>query len=110
VTYTDENYYYGAGHRVLGTYYAKAPSFAGGDMNKSKTHFEKALKISNDYIGTKGLMAEFYAYKKQDKELFVQLLTDAINKDVKSIPGLEFEMSVDQKKAKDLLSKVDDKF
>jgi Tfp pilus assembly protein PilF len=110
VTYTDENYYYGAGHRVLGTYYAKAPSFAGGDMNKSKTHFEKALKISDKYIGTKVLMAEFYAYKKQDKELFIQLLTDAVNTDVKAIPGLEFEMSVDQKKAKDLLSKVDDKF
>ncbi|MBW1899524.1 MAG: hypothetical protein JRI61_10755 [Deltaproteobacteria bacterium] len=110
VTYTDENYYYGGGHRVLGTYYAKAPSFAGGDMNKSKIHFEKALKISDDYIGTKVLMAEFYAYKKQDKELFVQLLTDAVNKDVNAIPGLEFEMAVDKRKAKDLLEKVDDKF
>ena len=110
VTYTDENYYYGAGHRVLGTYYAKAPSFAGGDINKAKTHFEKALKISDDYIGTKVLMAEFYAYKSQDKELFVQLLTDAVNKDVNSIPGLEFEQSVEQKRAKDLLAKADDMF
>jgi len=79
-------------------------------MNKSKIHFEKALKISDDYIGTKVLMAEFYAYKKQDKELFVQLLTDAVNKDVNAIPGLEFEMAVDKRKAKDLLEKVDDKF
>jgi len=55
-------------------------------------------------------MAEFYAYKAQDKELFIQLLTDAVNTDVNSIPGIEFEMSVDQKKAKDLLAKADDMF
>jgi Tfp pilus assembly protein PilF len=110
VTYTDENYYYGAGHRVLGTFYAKAPSFAGGDMDKAKMHFEKSLKIAPKWIGTKVLMAEFYAYKKQDKELFVQLLTDAVNTDVNSIPGQEFEMSVDQKAAKELLAKADDMF
>ncbi|MFO7560881.1 MAG: TRAP transporter TatT component family protein [Desulfobacterales bacterium] len=110
VTYTDEEYYHGAGHRVLGTYYAKAPSFAGGDMNKAKTHFEKSLKLSPKWIGTKTLMAEFYAYKAQDKELFVQLLTDAVNTDVNSIPGAEFEMSVDQKIAKELLAKADDMF
>ncbi len=110
VARTDENYYHGAGHRVLGTYYAKAPSFAGGDLNKSKTHFERSLEISDDYIGTKVLMAEFYAFKKQDKELFIKLLTDAVNKDVNSIPDLEFEQSVDQKKAKELLANADDMF
>jgi len=110
VTYTDENYYYGAGHRVLGTFYAKAPSFAGGDLEKAKTHFEKSLKIAPKWIGTKVLMAEFYAYKKQDKELFVQLLTDAVNTDVNSIPGSEFEMSVDHKAAKALLAKANDMF
>jgi tetratricopeptide (TPR) repeat protein len=109
-TYTDENYFFGAGHRSLGIFYAKAPSFAGGDMDKAKTHFEKSLKIAPKWIGTKHLMAEFYAYKKQDKELFVQLLTDAINTDVNSIPGYEFEMSVDQKTAKALLLKADDMF
>lgn len=110
VAYKDENYYYGAGHRALGTYYAKAPSFAGGDINKAKVHFEKALKISDDYIGTKVLMAEFYAFKTQDKALFLQLLNDAVKKDVNSVPGLEFEQSVDQKKAGELLANADDMF
>jgi hypothetical protein len=110
VAYRDENYYHGAGHRALGTYYAKAPSFAGGDISKSKIHFEKALKISDDYIGTKVLMAEFYAFKTQDKELFMKLLTAAVNKDINSVPGLEFEQSVDQKKAAELLANADDMF
>ncbi|MBA4368117.1 MAG: hypothetical protein C0403_10830 [Desulfobacterium sp.] len=110
VTDTDENYFYGAGHRALGTFYAKAPSFAGGDLDKAKLHFEKSINISDDYIGTKVLMAEFYAVKKQDKELFIKLLTAAVNKDVNSIPGIEFEMSVDQKKAKELLAKADEMF
>ena len=50
-------YFHGAADRYLGAYFSKTPSFAGGDMKKSKAHFEASLKRAPHYFGTKVLMA-----------------------------------------------------
>jgi tetratricopeptide (TPR) repeat protein len=84
----DSEYYYGAADRGLGAYYAKAPSFAGGDLDLALEHFEKSLAVAPDYIGTRVLMAEYWAVKSQDKEAFDRLLDEALAIDAAVYPDV----------------------
>jgi len=105
----DPKYFYGAAFRYFGAYYAVAPGFAGGDMNKSKKSFQKAISIAPAYLGTYVLYADLYAVKKGDKKLF----KDNLNKVLKMGLGpkaLHPENKVEKMKAKKLLEQMDDKF
>jgi len=106
----DDKFYHGAGHRGLGAFYAKAPSFAGGDLNKAKTHFEKSLAIAPHYFGTKVLMAQYYAVKKQNKALFKRLLEEVLAGDPKVLPDVIPMQQIEQRQAKELLGKMEDLF
>jgi tetratricopeptide (TPR) repeat protein len=106
----DEEYFYGAAHRYFGAYYSKAPAWAGGDMNKSKHHFERALEIAPNYFSTSVLQADMYTRKTEDPEHFKRLLDFVINADKNILPGLAPEQSFEQIKAKNLLEEIDDIF
>jgi len=110
VVETDEEFQHAGGHRSVAVYYAKAPSFAGGDLVKSKYHFDRSLEIAPNYFTTKLLMAEFYAYKTQDREMFVRLLNEVINTDPAVLPNDVPEQKISQAKATALLEKADDMF
>lgn len=110
VVKTDEEFQFAGGHRSVAVYYAKAPSFAGGDLEKSKYHFNRSLEIAPNYFTTKLLMAEFYAYKTQDREMFVLLLNEVINADPAVAPNDIPEQKISQEKARILLEKADDMF
>lgn len=106
----DETFFHGAPHRYLGAFYAKAPSFAGGDMTKSKDHFERALVLDPNYLGTKVLYAEYWAAKADDKALFTKLLNEVKAADPQSLPQLVPEQTIEQKKAVSLLQRTDELF
>jgi tetratricopeptide (TPR) repeat protein len=106
----DPNFFHGAPHRYLGGYYAVAPGFAGGDMRKSKEHFEKSLAIAPQYIGTKVLMAEVYAVKQQDRALFERLLDEALATADDALPGLEPETRIEKDKAREMKAKASELF
>ncbi len=107
VLHKDDDFLYASPHRYFGVFYAKAPSFAGGDMKKSKEHFDKAIQLSPDFLMTKVLYAEFYALRKEDRTLFEALLNDVIASPANSIPGWEPEMLLEQAKAKRMLAQID---
>ncbi len=107
---TDPHYFYGAGDRLLGTYYAKAPAAFGGDLTKSKKHFDQSLAIEPNYLGTKVLMAQYYATKQQDRELFQQLLDEVVAADPTVIPAIAPEQTLEQANAQRLLAQIDDLF
>ncbi len=104
------DYYYAAGDRYWGAYYAVVPSFAGQDLDKSRAHFEKSIAASPGYLATKVLMAENLAVKKQDKALYEKLLNEVIAADPNAIPAIAPENIIEQAKAKDLLSRADEFF
>ena len=106
----DEFYYYGAAHRYFGAYYSKAPAWAGGDMTKSKYHFEKALEIAPNYFSTSVLMADMYTRKTEDPDHFKKLLEFVINADKDILPGFGPEQRFEQIKAENLLEEIDDIF
>jgi hypothetical protein len=106
----DEDYFYHAPDRYFGSYYAIAPSFAGGDMNKSKNLFEKSISGSPSYLDTKVLYAQYYATKQQDRRLFERLLNEVISADPNAVPDIAPENKAAQAKARHLLETKGDYF
>ena len=106
----DPEYYYGGPHRYFGAYYAIAPAFAGGDLEKSKVHFKKSLEIEPQFVGTKVLWAGELAAKQQDEETFERLLNEVLQTSDTVIEDVAPETMVEKQKAKELLAKKDELF
>lgn len=70
----DETFYFAAAHRFWGIYYAIVPSFAGGDLDRSEQHFQRALDLAPDFFANRVEMAEHLAIKRQNRQLFYELL------------------------------------
>jgi hypothetical protein len=106
----EPTFYYGGPHRYFGAFYAVAPAFAGGDLEKSRVHFNKSLEISATFVGTKVLWAQELAVKEQDEETFEKLLNEVIATPDDVIPELKPEIIVEKQKAKELLADKDELF
>jgi tetratricopeptide (TPR) repeat protein len=106
----DPDYFYGAPDRYFGSYYAVAPTFAGGDVNKSREYFDKSLKKSPNYLATHVLIAELLAPKLDDKALFERELKLVMDTPADVIPEVAPEAAIEKKKAERLMAKEDDLF
>ena len=104
----DETFFYGAPHRYFGAYWALLP--IGRDLDKSRQHFEKSLQIAPAYAGTRVLMAETYAVKKQDRALFLRLLDEVLALPDDAIADIAPEIRIEKDKARELKAKVDELF
>ena len=101
----DVKYFYGAPLRYFGAYYSIAPSFAGGDLDKSWTYFQKAIEFEPKYLATYNLIAENLAPKKQDEAMFDEMIGKVLSAPADGgLPGLEAEAAIEKKKA-ELLKK-----
>ncbi len=106
----DETSYYAGPVRYWGAFYAVAPGFAGGDMNKSREFFEKAKGMNPEAFSTYVLYADTYAVKTQDRELFDSLLKYVLETPSDVIPELIPEQDVEKKKAQALMDSASEKF
>ncbi len=104
------DYFYGAATRYWGGYYSVAPSFAGGDIKKSRASFDRSIAAAPEYLGTKVLMAEVYATKTQDRKLFDALLREVLSSQEDRHPELGPENTWEKKKAQRLLNNADELF
>lgn len=95
----DPNFFYGAADRYFGAYYSIAPSFAGGDLDRSWNHFQTTIRIEPRYVATYNLIAEFYAPKKQDEALFDEMTQKVLDAPADIIPELAAETAVEKRKA-----------
>ena len=103
-----ETFFHGAPHRYFGVYWSLLP--VGRDLDKSKQHFERSLAIAPNYVGTKVLMAESYAVKRQDRALFVRLLDEVLATADDAIPDLIPETRIEKAKARELKARIDELF
>jgi tetratricopeptide (TPR) repeat protein len=110
VSELDPAYFHAASDRYWGAYYSVVPSSAGQDLDKSKAHFDKSIAAAPNYFGTKVLMAENLAVKKQDAAMFDKLLDEVIAGDPNVVPEIAPENTVEQAKAKALKAKKSDFF
>ncbi|GIW71792.1 MAG: hypothetical protein KatS3mg102_1334 [Planctomycetota bacterium] len=105
----DERFWYAGPHRYFGVYYTKIP-FPGGDLEKSRQHFERAVALAPHYLETKVLFASEYAVKAQDEELFRRLLGEVLATPDDVLPDLVPENRVAKKTAQQLLDSIEEYF
>ena len=104
------SYYHGGPHIFLGTLYGMLPPMLGGNPEKSRTHFEAALKINDRrFLLTQVLYAESYARQTMDRTLFESLLREVLAADIKT-PDLQAANALAKKKASLLLQNADQYF
>jgi tetratricopeptide (TPR) repeat protein len=104
----DERHFHGAPHRYFGVYWSLLP--VGRDLDKSRQHFDRSLAIAPSYVGTKVLMAESYAVKRQDRALFARLLDEVLATPDDAIADLVPETRIEKDKARELKAKIDELF
>jgi hypothetical protein len=107
---TQPDYFHAAADRYFGAYFAVAPAFAGGDLNRSQQHFNESMKAEPNYLGTYVLAAELYATKTQNTAIFDSYLKTVLDAPEDIIKGLEPESRIEKKKAQLLLKNKDDLF
>jgi hypothetical protein len=106
----EESYYYGGAHIFLGSYYGSRPQMYGGKPETSRKHFERALEINRrEFLLTHVAYAQTYARLIFDRELYLKLLTEVIEK-----PLTDTDMASSNKLAKvsaqKLIDQVDEFF
>jgi tetratricopeptide (TPR) repeat protein len=106
----DKRYFYGAVYRYWGVYYAVAPSFAGGSMEKSLANFQKSLRMANGYLGTHVLFAENYAVRKSDQATFKKELNFVLKANPNTLKDIMPEQIIEQRKAKKMLANMEEYF
>jgi len=106
----DATYWHSGPNRYFGAFYAKVPAFAGGDLTRSRRHFEAALRAAPNYLGTRMLYAQLYAVKAQDRALFEEQLNLILEADVSQNPDIAAENTVEQRRARELMTQADEFF
>jgi len=106
----DPDFYFRAADRYWGAYYAAIPSFAGKDLAKSKLHFDSALEHAPSFVGTKVLLAEYWAVETKDRATFETSLHEVLAADENALPEVRPETLAEKRKATALLARVDELF
>ncbi|HKX11840.1 MAG TPA: TRAP transporter TatT component family protein, partial [bacterium] len=102
----DETYYYGGPHLFFGAFYGSRPKLLGGDPDKSKMHFEKAIQIGGGkYFMAQVSEAQYYAVQVQDLGLYERLLNEIVAADVTVLPEQRLSNEVAKRRAQILLDK-----
>jgi hypothetical protein len=100
----DEGFQAGTSHLFFGAYYATRPPMFGGDPEKSRMHFDRALRLS----GRKSLLiqatyAETLARQLFDRKLHDSLLNEVLDFPLDSAPEYALSNQIAKRKAQRLL-------
>jgi hypothetical protein len=107
----DEGFYYGGPHLFMGIWLASRPKIAGGDLKKAQGHFLKALEFGKGkFLMAYVYYATYYARQALDKDLFISTLQKVLETPADISPELTLINTVAQKKAKELLTRVEEYF
>lgn len=99
----DEGYKHGQGHMYLGVMNSFLPRSMGGEPDKAKRHFDKAIALSDgDNLLAKVLYAQHYARLVFDRQLHDRLLQEVLDADPHR-DGLTLQNVYAQKQARTLL-------
>ncbi len=104
------DYYYNGAYTMLGTYYALRPKVLGGDPEKAKLNFDKAIQGAGaGFLLNSYMAAKMYAVAAQDEDYFVKTLNAILDAELKD-DETRLPNEVAKLKAKKLLEKKDELF
>lgn len=105
----DEGFFFGSAHLFWGSTYGSIPKMLGGDPEKAKDHFDRALEISEGkFLMAQVYYARYYAVTTLNEELFTELLNDVLKAPENILPGFELLTSLAKHKAGELLAKKEE--
>jgi hypothetical protein len=111
VARADSGYYYGGAHLFLGALDGMRPRMLGGNPDRSRSHFEAALRLNHgDFLMTYVYYARTYAVQVQDEALFEELLLHVKNAGIADRQGVRLANAIARKKAEELLAKKSELF
>lgn len=107
----DETYFNGASHLVFGALYGSMGKMLGGDPNKAKKHFERALELTKRrFLLVQFMYAQTLAVQLQDQDLFTKLLNEVLQAKVEIFPEQKLANVSAKRRARLLLAKMDELF
>jgi hypothetical protein len=107
----DETFYFGAGHVFFGMLNAGRSELLGGNLEKGREHFERAIELTGGHLlPVKVHFARSYAVQKQDPELFTRLLNEVLEDDTPSPREWIVGNAAARKDAALLLEQISDLF
>ena len=102
------SFHYAGPHLFLGAFYGGRSKMLGGNPEKSRHHFEKALELTeNKYLLTRLFFAKTYAVQYQDRELFKLQLQAVLQAPSDLLPEQRLANQVARKKAAKILEQID---
>ena len=95
----------------MGIWYASRPKIAGGDPEKARAHFLRAMELGQGRFLMAGVyFADHYARRVLDRDLFVTTLRKVLETPADVLPDLTLLNTVAHKRATELLRRVDEYF
>lgn len=100
----DEFYFYGGPHLFFAVSFGSRPAMFGGNLEKSKEHFEKAVgAYQRKFLMALVMYAQVYAVQAQDPALFDSLLSEVVAADPAAMPEQRLANELAVRRAKWLL-------
>ncbi len=107
----DETYFWAGPQLVLGAMEAGLPTALGGQPERAKRHFDRAVELTEGkHLMTRVLYARTVGVQTGDRELFTKILEDVVATDPNIEPTLGLANRLAQRRAKRYLAQVDDLF
>jgi hypothetical protein len=107
----DSSFYFGGADLFLGALYGSRPRMLGGDPDRSRAHFERALAINGGkFLMTHVYYAQSYAVQTQDEALFEDLLMRVERTSLEVLPEYKLANAVAKEKARLLIARKSDLF
>ncbi len=102
----DETVQYAGPHRFFGAYYAQLPGIAGGDMKRSRKHFDRAIEISPDFLENHVMLAEDWALEEGDLALARREIDFVLARTIADDDPLWFDQTQAQSDARRVAEKL----
>ncbi|MBT8347219.1 MAG: TRAP transporter TatT component family protein [Desulfofustis sp.] len=100
----DETVEQGGPHLFFGVLFGSKPQMIGGDPERSRYHFERALEISNrSFLMAQVLYAATYGRMVFDQQLHDNLLKEALAFDLDQVPDNRLSNQIAKRRAQELL-------
>ena len=107
----DEAYYHAGSHMIFGSLYGSMGKTLGGDPDKAKRHFTRALELTQRrFLMVQLMYAKTLAVQLQDKALFEKLLDEVIKADLSINPTQSLANVAAKRRARRLLARKSELF
>ena len=104
----DETFYFGSAHLFYAVYYGDRSPTIGGDPEKAKEHIDRVDEINDGkFLMSKFYLARYYAYPKQDAELYRQSLQEVLDAPDEIYPGEAAATALAKSRSKRWLDQIE---